>query len=191
MSEELRFFLRTALYTVLVASIYWFVSYEWAGTFLLGALGLSAIVFVIVMGTKVPRARRFPERPSPSLTDTTPSTETPAPDEPPPHEPVPTDAPLPETPIRGRIHPSRVSRFGAAGVILRRNVGFADHPDDEAGGPMELEEDLFPTASIWPVVLAVACTLIGLGLVFGPWLWVPGAGIGLAAGISWLTQLAP
>lgn len=168
MSEELRFFLRTALYTALVATIYWFVSYEWAGTFLLGALGISAVVFVIVLGAFVPRARRFPGEGSETA-----------------------ERPPPETPTRGRVRPSRVSRLGDVGTMLRRNVGFADHPDDRLGGPMQLEEDLFPTASIWPVVTALGCTMIALGLVFGPWLWVPGAGLFLAAGASWLTQLNP
>jgi hypothetical protein len=45
MAEELRFFIRTALYLAIADVIYWFMTYEWAGTVLLGTLALGAIFF--------------------------------------------------------------------------------------------------------------------------------------------------
>ena len=48
MAEEIRFFLRTAIYTLTITVIYWFLSYEIAGSALLLSLGLSAIFFVVV-----------------------------------------------------------------------------------------------------------------------------------------------
>lgn len=166
MSEEIRFFLRTALYTGLIALVYWFVSYEWAGTALLVALLLGSVAFVAVMTTLVPRTKQMDE-------DT--------------HiQEVGTG---PETPTHGEAAPITTSRFGRAATTARRVVGFEDHPDDELGGPMELEDDVFPTSSIWPATLALATTMVGVGLIYGPWLWVPGAGLFVASGLAWLTQL--
>jgi hypothetical protein len=171
-SEELRFFLRTALYTALIGVIYWFVSYEWVGTALLMALLIGALSFVVVMAAMVPRTRQM----EPDGTSA-------------PEEPLAPEGPGPQTPTHGAPTPISASRFGRAATAARRVVGFEDHPDDEVGGPMELEDEVFPTASIWPLALAVGATLLGVGLIFGPWLWVPGAGLFVASGLAWLTQL--
>jgi hypothetical protein len=49
MAEELRFFLRTSVYGLAIAAIYWFVSYEITGTALLGAFGLgSGALFLLL-----------------------------------------------------------------------------------------------------------------------------------------------
>lgn len=53
MAEELRFFLRTGLYSALAGTIYWFVSYEVAGSVLLAFAFVSALTFVIVMAVAV------------------------------------------------------------------------------------------------------------------------------------------
>lgn len=64
MAEELRFFLRTAVYSVVIAAIYWFASYaetgayEWAGTVLLAFVVFSAGAFVFVAGIHAPQAWR-------------------------------------------------------------------------------------------------------------------------------------
>lgn len=47
MAEEGRLFLRTALYASIITVVYWFVSYEVAGTFLLGFVLISAAFFVV------------------------------------------------------------------------------------------------------------------------------------------------
>ncbi|MGH2456372.1 MAG: hypothetical protein ACRDHD_08960, partial [Candidatus Limnocylindria bacterium] len=63
MAEELRFFLRTAVYAAVIAGVYWFAShdpltgaYDWAGTALLVATGIAAALVVAVMAAHVRRA---------------------------------------------------------------------------------------------------------------------------------------
>ena len=141
MSEEVRFFLRTALYTGLIASIYWFVSYEWAGTVMLAFLFGSAIFFVVVVSALVRSAR-----------------------------------------------PSVAAERGPA-RLLHALVGFEDDPKVEPQAPLEIEDDVFPTRSIWPLVFAIAAALLGMGLIYGPWLWIPGAGLLITSGLAWATQL--
>lgn len=57
-AEELRFFLRVGLFGALISAIYWFVSYEIAGTILLAFLTVAAAIFIGTTGTFVPSARR-------------------------------------------------------------------------------------------------------------------------------------
>ena len=127
MPEELRVFVRGALYVALVTAIYYFVSDEVAGTLLLGSLLLASVVFLglaLAIGTRPDRRPSF--------------------------------------------------------------VMF-----DEAGGeiaPLEIEEEPVVTTSPWPFLVAAAALLIGLGLLYGPWLWVPGAGLAVAAAYGWITQ---
>lgn len=70
---------------------------------------------------------------------------------------------------------------------VNRVVGFADPASDEA--PLEGHPDLVPTRSPWPIVTAAAAVLIGLGLIFGSWLAVPGLALLAFACVGWLTQL--
>ncbi|HEX2195439.1 MAG TPA: cytochrome c oxidase subunit 4 [Actinomycetota bacterium] len=128
MPEELRVFVRAALYVALVTAIYWFVSYEKAGTLLLGSLLVAAVLFVVV-GRSIGR-RNWPK-----------------------------------------------ASF----------VAF----DDEGGDvdpPLEIEEEPVVTVSPWPLLGAAGAMLVGLGLLYGPWLWLPGAGLAIAAGYGWITQ---
>jgi hypothetical protein len=138
-SEEVRFFARIAAYTAFIAAIYWFVSYERAGTVLLIFLCAAAAVFAAMVVSQV-RAARGSER------------------------------------AKGRHNP------------VRRSLGF-DDPDASATEPLQLEEDLYPTATLWPLGLALGLTLAAVGLVYGPWLWIPGLAISIGCGISWLTEL--
>ena len=139
MSEELRFFLRIAGYAGLVAAIYWFVSYEAAGTVLLAGLAVAAVAFLLVVRSSVPASKGTGKE---------------------------------------------------SGLVdrLRASVGFREAAG-RAEQPLEIEEDLFPTASIWPLVLTLGITLAALGLQYGAWLWGPGAAIAAGAGIAWLIQL--
>jgi hypothetical protein len=145
-SEEVRFFLRTALYTAAIGVVYWFVSYEWAGTVLLAFLAASVLFFVIVVSASIRTTRA-------------------------------------EVEGHGDSAPRR------AGNLINRLVGFEEHPGEASSAPLEFVDDVFPSASIWPFVLAAGITLVGLGLLYGPWLWIPGAGLTLAAGLSWLTEM--
>jgi hypothetical protein len=140
-AEEVRFFLRTAIYTLTITVIYWFVSYEIAGSTLLLTLGLAAIFFVVVGIVMIRQAGKHA---------------------------------LPEDtrPAKG----------------LRHLVGF-DEKAGEASSPLALEEDLIPSSSIWPLVTAVAAFLLGLGLIYGGWMWGPATVLAIVALWGWVTQL--
>lgn len=133
MAEELRFFLRTALYALPVAAIYWYVSYEVAGSVLLLVLGVAALLFAVLLGATL-RAR---------------------------------------PPGRG----------------LRSLVGFDDPQGDDDPGALAVEDAPLPPASPWPLIAAIAATLVGLGLLFGAWLWIPGVMLAAAACWGWLTEI--
>jgi hypothetical protein len=76
-------------------------------------------------------------------------------------------------------------RGGPLGTVARL-LGFDDAGRAEA---MNLPDEVFPTRSGWPITVAIAALLMALGLLYGAWLWIPGAGLGIATGIGWLTQL--
>ena len=127
MPEELRVFVRAALYMALITAIYWLVSDEVAGTWLLAFLFVASALFVVL-------ARSVGRRPSkrPSF------------------------------------------------------LAFDDEGGEEA--PLEITDEPVVTTSAWPLVGALAAMLIGLGLLYGPWLWIPGAGLALAGAYGWITQ---
>lgn len=56
---------------------------------------------------------------------------------------------------------------------------FASLPEDRTDGtlPDEDEVGVFPTGSVWPLVLGAGATLAALGLAFSGWLALPGLGI--------------
>ncbi len=146
MAEELRFFLRTALYSAVVAIVYWFASYDqvgdtydWIGTALLVATVLAAGAVVALMGLFARRALRG--EPGPTL-----------------------------------------------GVIGRWLL-LSDPGGEADDAPLATGLDPLPRSSVWPVVAGLAATLIGLGLVFGPWLTLPGLTLLGWAAWSWVTQL--
>jgi hypothetical protein len=146
-AEELRFFLRTALYTIVITTVYWFLSYEIAGSVMLLVLGLAAIFFVATTAFLIRHLYRS--------TDET-----------------------------------RASKRGVrrAGVVSR-TIGFDEPSSDSAVSPVAVEEGPIATSSPWPIVLALALALIGAGLLFGGWTWIPGGVMALVAGWGWITEL--
>ena len=146
MAEEVRFFLRVALFVLVVGAIYWFVSYEAAGTALLVFAGLAAVFFIGHIALHV-RATRV------------------------------------------AAVPGSGSALGRLAGAVNRVVGVDERPMEEAESPLAATDQLFPTASAWPVIGALAALLVGLGVVYGPWLTVPGIALAVAAVWGWLTQL--
>lgn len=142
MAEEVRFFLRTALYTVAITIVYWFVSYEIAGSVLLLTLGLSAIFFVFAGAVMIHHNRR-------------------------------------------EVVPDRTK----SGNAITRTVGFEEEASETVTPPLSFEEEAVPTSSIWPLLTAVAALLMGLGLIYGGWLWAPGVVLATVALWGWVTQL--
>lgn len=58
MPEEVRFFARSAVFALVLGVIYWFVSYETAGTVLLLAFALAGFVATALLGRDARRAAR-------------------------------------------------------------------------------------------------------------------------------------
>jgi hypothetical protein len=65
MPEEALFFGRSGLFGLVLATIYWFVSYEIVGTVLLGGFGLATAAAFLVLGRSAREAAR-PEAPDAS-----------------------------------------------------------------------------------------------------------------------------
>lgn len=144
MAEELRYFLRTALWIGGLAVAYWFVSYDPAGTALLVILGIALAAFLVLVAAMEPRTV-------------------------------------------DHLRPRRHGLLRAPLDTINRVIGFHDPPSEPAplaGGP-----DLVPLSSWWPVITAAAFVTIGLGLIYGAWLLVPGVVLLVVGGIGWLTQL--
>ena len=154
MAEEVRFFLRTALYSAVIAVVYWFASrayeafsldYDWAGTTLL-------VFIVLACGVMSGGVLVF---------------------------------------LRAARHGSGDGKAVAPrglGARLNRLIGLTHVAPGRWERPLAGGPDLFPAASAWPIVSAVAATLILLGLVFGPWLIAPGAVL-LVLGLGgWLRE---
>lgn len=146
MAEELRFFLRTAVYTAVIGLIYWFLSYEWAGSVMLAFVALATGLVVVVFFLLI-RATRGP------LTD-------------------------------GDAGPMR-----RLGLAVARLVGFAEPRGSAGAEPLAAGLEQIPLGSIWPPVAAAAATMIGLGLVYGPWLTLPGVALVAVTVWGWITQL--
>ena len=142
MAEEIRFFLRTAIYTLTITVIYWFLSYEIAGSALLLSLGMAAIFFVVVGFVMIRHAR---------------------------DDPIPDD--------------TRPANF------VQRTLGFDEPEGETVRPPLALEDDMIPSSSIWPLASAIAALLLGLGLIYGGWMWGPGIAIATVALWGWVTQL--
>ncbi len=146
MAEEVRFFLRTALYTVVIAAVYWFLSYETAGTVMLFfvSAATAAVVGVLLIAVKATRDELDPR-------------------------------------LGGPVH--------RAGLVIGRAIGFSEPRRETAQEPLASGLDPIPSGSIWPLVAAAAATMLALGLVYGPWLLLPGIAVAAIAAWGWLTQM--
>lgn len=148
MAEELRFFLRVAVYSAGVGAIYWFVSYDAAGTALLVFAAVAGAVFVGHAALHVPAARN-------------------------------------------RIVPETGSGAARAWGAVNRVAGFEDAEGTTAEQPLAAGPEPIPTLSPWPIVGGVAVLMVGLGLIYGPWILLPGVALSGLVVWGWLTQLDP
>lgn len=146
MAEELRFFLRTAAYTIVIAVIYWFLSYETAGTVMLIFVSFATAVVVTVFFFAV-RA------------------------------------------TRGELDPRGRGPLQRAGMAIARTVGFTEPSGAADDEPLAAGLEPIPAGSIWPLVGGGAATLLGVGLVYGPWLLIPGVAVAALTVWGWLTQM--
>ena len=146
MAEELRFFLRTAIYTILIAVIYWFASYEWSGSVMLVFVSLASALIVLVTFVAV------------SAT----------------HDEL-------DPKVGSPIH-----RFGS---IVGRLIGFSTPRRGADHDPLAAGLEPIPSGSIWPLTAAGSAMMLGLGLVYGPWLTAPGIALGIVSVWGWITQM--
>jgi Cytochrome c oxidase subunit IV len=72
---------------------------------------------------------------------------------------------------------------------VARVVGFAEPRGAAGGEPLGADLEPIPLGSIWPLVAAAAASMIGLGLVYGPWLLLPGVAVAAITVWGWITQL--
>jgi len=156
MAEEARFFIRTALYSLGLAVIYWFATansggsaaggYDPIGTVLLVATVLACGAFGAVVVGLAPAVRANPDEAAPAAA-------------------------------------RPISR---AWQRLAQLIGFADASDPHQLGPLEDWPDALPARSPWPVVGALGASLALLSLVFGPWLLPPGVTLVALAVWGWI-----
>lgn len=162
MAEELRFFVRVALYMIVADTIYWFATYEVVGTVLMGTLALGAVFFAIAAGITARGLGSGDTARIPAF-DTSLAT-------------------------GSRTYPD--SEQAQPGVIGRLNRTLGFHEPQRDHGPLDIEEEPIPPSSMWPLVASVGGLLLGLGLVYGAWFWLPGACVVLLSMWGWLTELS-
>ena len=132
MIEERRFFLRTALFASAIAVIYWFVSYEAAGSVMLLAIGLTAAFLTLIL----------------------------------------------------RRHTNEAKR-GPLGTIA--DIATFEEAEEGSAAALAIDEGPMPVMSYPPLAVAIGAGAVAGGLVFGAWLWLPGAAVLARAGWRWYT----
>jgi hypothetical protein len=145
MAEEVRFFLRTTLYSAAVGVLYWYISYEVAGSVML-AFVVLATGLVVGFLTIAVRATRG--------------------------ELAAGDG--------GAV--SRLARpiLQTVGVVVPRTAALEVRLGAGLGR--------FPRGSAWPMIGGAGALLVGLGLVYGPWLLLPGIVVVAFTVWGWITQ---
>ncbi len=59
--EEIAFWLRSGVFGAAIAGVYWYVSYEWAGSVLLALFGAASLFAAVILGFLVARRGRREE----------------------------------------------------------------------------------------------------------------------------------
>ncbi|MDQ4095214.1 MAG: hypothetical protein M3174_03285 [Actinomycetota bacterium] len=90
---------------------------------------------------------------------------------------------------RSDIVPDKGSRLQKTGGAAARVLGFEDESGPALHPPLEAEEEPIVHTSAWPVLTAVCGILLGMGLLFGGWFWIPGLVLGAVTLWGWSSQL--
>lgn len=73
--------------------------------------------------------------------------------------------------------------------LRRRALDLATFEEPGDAVPLELAQVPFPGLSLQPLLLAIGAGAVAAGLVFGAWLWLPGAVLTAATAGRWFTEL--
>ncbi len=79
------------------------------------------------------------------------------------------------------------ARSGGVLGTINRFLGLSER--ERGNAPLQAGSEPIPMGSPWPIIAAAGFVLVGLGLVFGLWLIVPGLAVLAGAGLGWLLQL--
>jgi hypothetical protein len=90
---------------------------------------------------------------------------------------------------RGPLKGDAAGRVRRLALGVARLVGFAEPRGPAGAEPLSARLEPIPAGSIWPLVAAAAASMIGLGLVYGPWLSLPGLALAALTIWGWITQL--
>jgi hypothetical protein len=94
------------------------------------------------------------------------------------------------------VRRARGGAGGAAGATRRSSplatvrgvIGFTDPAGAANDNPVAAGLDPVPAGSAWPVGAGIGALLVAFGLVFGPWLLLPGLAVTAAVAWGWITQ---
>jgi hypothetical protein len=145
MAEEVRFFLRTTLYSAAVGVLYWYISYEVAGSVML-AFVVLATGLVVGFLTIAVRA------------------------------------------TRGELAAGDGGPVTRLALTILQTVGFVEPRTAALEEPLAAGLGRFPRGSAWPMIGGAGALLVGLGLVYGPWLLLPGIVVVAFTVWGWITQ---
>lgn len=90
---------------------------------------------------------------------------------------------------RGPLGDGGGGKVRRAGLAVARLVGFAEPRGAAGAEPLAAGLEPIPVGSVWPLLAAAAASMIGLGLVYGPWLSLPGVALAAITVWGWITQL--
>jgi hypothetical protein len=90
--------------------------------------------------------------------------------------------------VTGRVLGRRTERVHGGPLRRAASLVALDDEGGEVPPPLEIEEEPVVATSPWPLIGALAAMLIGLGLLYGPWLWIPGAALAVSVAYGWITQ---
>jgi len=89
---------------------------------------------------------------------------------------------------RGSLTDGARSAPRRAAAAVARLVGFAEPSGPAEAAPLAAGLEPIPIRSLWPLLGAAAAVMVGLGLVYGPWLVLPGIALLAITLWGWITR---